>query len=845
LLPGGHRLSENGTGNNVAFAIDASGNVTFDSSLSGILASPGPHQLIVTGVALSVSQNLSDPLLAVDYYVNEQSAPTFQLQLLPGGHRLSENGTGNNVAFAIDASGNVTFDSSLNGILASPGPHQLIVTGVALSVSQNLSDPLLAVDYYINEQSSPTFQLQLLPGSHRLSENGTGNNVAFAIDASGNVTFDSSLNGILASPGPHQLIVTGVALSVSQNLSDPLLAVDYYINEQSAPTFQLQLLPGSHLLSEVATGNKVPFAVDASGNVTFDSSVSGILASPGPHQLTVSGVGVVINAAALTPPNFILDYYTTAPTSAKFQASLLPGTHLLAPQGSAGQVSFAVDAQGNLSIEPPQSGVLVSPGPHQLTVYGVGTMLNLQVSSTLAVVGQPVTLTATITPASIAFGLPTGTVTFQDSATVLGTAPLNNGVATFQTANLAVGSHVLSVIYNGAGFFRASTSAFTQTISRAATTVALTSSTNPVALGQSMVLTARLGVVAPGAGVPTGAVTFMDGTTVLGTGTLSNGVATLQTASLALGNHALTAVYGGDSNFMGSTSAPLNETVLQASKTTLQSSLATSTFGQTITLTAAVMPTTGSGTATGTVTFKDGTSVLGSATLSSGKATLTTALLTAGSHTLSVVFSGNPALAGSTSAALTQTVKSATTTASLTLSANPAVFGQPITLTARVRAVAPGAGVPSGTITFKDGTTVLGTATLSNGVAVYQTAALAVGKHSLSAGYSGDGNFTGSSAAAVTETINKAATTTVLISPMPGPTITLQAQVAVVAPGAATPTGTVTFKDGTTVLGTGAVSGGVALLQTKLGKGKHQLTAIYSGDANVTTSTSAGVTVTI
>jgi hypothetical protein len=286
------------------------------------------------------------------------------------------------------------------------------------------------------------------------------------------------------------------------------------------------------------------------------------------------------------------------------------------------------------------------------------------------------------------------------------------------------------------------------------------------------------------------------------------------------------------------------------SATTLATSLATSTYGQSITLTATVAAATGTGTPTGTVTFKDGATVLGTATLSSGKATLATAQLRAGSHSITAVYAGNSTFAGSTSATVAETVKKAATTTTLTASASTAVFGQAITLTAKVAVVAPGAGVPSGTVTFKDGSTVLGTGTLINGVATFRTAKLAVGSHAITAVYGGDSSFTASTSAALTQTVIKAATTTMLTSSantaVVGQLLTLTAKLSVVAPGAAAPSGTVTFKDGTTVLGTGTVSNGVVtLLTAKLSKGQHTLTAVYTGDGDLTGSTSLAVTVTI
>ncbi|KJY40376.1 hypothetical protein VR41_15080, partial [Streptomyces sp. NRRL B-1568] len=78
---------------------------------------------------------------------------------------------------------------------------------------------------------------------------------------------------------------------------------------------------------------------------------------------------------------------------------------------------------------------------------------------------------------------------------------------------------------------------------------------------------------APGAGTPTGTVDFFDGATLLGTGTLNSGVATLVVTDLSVGSHALTATYNGDANFVGSTSPVDTQTVIQAATTTVLVSL--------------------------------------------------------------------------------------------------------------------------------------------------------------------------------------------------------------------------------------------------------------------------------
>src|SRR5262249_27156725 len=93
------------------------------------------------------------------------------------------------------------------------------------------------------------------------------------------------------------------------------------------------------------------------------------------------------------------------------------------------------------------------------------------------------------------------------------------------------------------------------------TTTLSAGAANPSVYGQPVTFTAR--VTAPG-GTPTGTVTFRQGATVLGTGALTNGTAALTTAALAPGGYAVTAVYGGDSTYAVSTSAPVIRTVLGA-----------------------------------------------------------------------------------------------------------------------------------------------------------------------------------------------------------------------------------------------------------------------------------------
>src|SRR5206468_8395061 len=184
-------------------------------------------------------------------------------------------------------------------------------------------------------------------------------------------------------------------------------------------------------------------------------------------------------------------------------------------------------------------------------------------------------------------------------------------------------------------------------------------------------------------------------------------------------------------------------------------------------------------------------------------------------------------------------VRPATSTV-LNSSPNPSVFGQAVTLTATVTPVVADTIAPTGTVVFKDGATTLGVVTLVNGSASLVTSALAAGAHSLTATYSGDLEFSPSTSAVRTQTVNRGQTATTLTStPNPslaGQAVTLRTTVTAVAPAVGVPTGTVTFMDGATALATVAlVNGSASLAASKRAADGHSLTAVYGGSANFLT----------
>jgi hypothetical protein len=341
------------------------------------------------------------------------------------------------------------------------------------------------------------------------------------------------------------------------------------------------------------------------------------------------------------------------------------------------------------------------------------------------------------------------TVTFMDGTTILGTGALSSGSASFTTSALPIGTDPITAVYGGDLRFVGSKSTVNQVVNKYTTTTALASSPNPSGSGQPVKFTAT--VSSPSGGTPTGTVTFLNGATVLVTKALSGDAVSFIKSNLPLGSNIITAVYGGDSNFASSTSAPVNQHVLPATNTALTSSLNPSTYGQPVILTAVVTAGNGPPPDGETVTFMKGTTVLGTGALRGGSASFTTSALPVGTNFIQAVYVGDANLAGSTSNTVKQVVNKATTTTTLVSSQNPSNSGQSVTFTA---SVAPQfSGTVHGTVTFYDGTTALKTASLSGGVAKFTTSTLTSGKHSIKATYNGSTNFIGSSAS-LTQTVN-------------------------------------------------------------------------------------------
>ena len=629
------------------------------------------------------------------------------------------------------------------------------------------------------------------------------------------------------------------------------------------------------------------------GDVLFDPSTSPVLTlvvNPDPTNVTITA-----SSASPEPGQPVIDTATVSVVT--------PGTGT-----PAGTVSFTDDGSpvtGCQSLSLPSVAPLqvsctqtyASSATHSIVasysgdeddaasnaslVQAVGqvpTQTTIASSSPTSTYGQSVTLTATVTPIVTASSIPTGTVTFYDFQTnpiaTVGVSPVaGTAIASADVSSLMAGFHSITATYNGDATFGSSTSsapvivkvAETQTIVRVA------SSADSTIAGQPVVFTVTISSWAAG---ETGTVQFVDNGSLIGSGTVSGGQASFETGSLTQGTHPITAVYEGDDNFVGSSSA---NTVMQTvnaaptstdvasthdpglvgqvpTQTTIASSSPTSTYGQNVTLTATVTPTATASapvTPSGTVTFYDyQTNPIATVPVSTvsgtSAAVLNTSGLMGGLHSITATYSGDETFNSSSSdASVNLSVAEAPTIVTVASSADSAVLGQAVVFSVSISSSASG---ETGTVQFVDNGIMIGSSGVSGGQATFQTGSLNVGPHPITAVYEGDDDFVGSSSTnTVTLTIDQASTSTNLTSShdtgLVGQTVADTATVTVDAPGSGSPTGSVSFSDDGSPVPTcqGLALPAAPPLEATCSQAfgttaAHNITATYSGDAGFTGS---------
>ena len=566
--------------------------------------------------------------------------------------------------------------------------------------------------------------------------------------------------------------------------------------------------PGNGNITQTVTKTTPPVTVTTSGPGTYGTTTTiTTTVPPGTTgTVTITSGGVTIGTGTVSTTG------TVTITTSNLPAGIDPVT-----------ITFSGDSNNN----PTSTSATITIAKQTPTVV-------LASSNNPSTVTQPVTFTATV-PAGV-----TGTVAFYNGTLLLGTGTVvignAGGIATFTTSTLPAGSTTITASYGGDSNNTTALSApLAQTINKATPTLPATgvSSNNPT-IGSPVTITEN---VPPGVSGP---ISFSNGTTLLGTATVINGVATLTVSTLPLGPNPITATTPGDASNNPATSPAtlvivIKSTPVLAPPTASNNNPAT---GTPITI-SQIVPT---GT-TGPVSFYNGGTLLGTATPVNGVATLTVPTLPVGQNPITTNIPGDPNNNSATSPVLIITTSKAVATITLTTSLNPSSFNQAVTFTASVPAGA------TGTILFSDGATLLGTAPINAaGVASLATSSLAIGAHLITAAFAGDTNFSAVTSLVLTQNVTRSLTTTVLTqstaAQILGTSVTFTATV---ASAFTSPTGTVSFFDGNTLLGTAPVSttGATAFSLSTLATGAHIITAAYSGDNVSAASASIPLTNTV
>jgi len=352
----------------------------------------------------------------------------------------------------------------------------------------------------------------------------------------------------------------------------------------------------------------------------------------------------------------------------------------------------------------------------------------------------------------IAFGTPLGTAQLDAQTNVPGTFAYTQGAGTTLNAGL---SQTLSATFTPTDTldYNAAVGTTTITVIQATPTIGL-SATGGTFDGNPF----PASVTIAGTGNDSTPSASLEGVAPVLTyyvGTGSSGTSLGQTPPIHAGIYSVVATFPGSTDYSETRSTPVSFTIGKATHTIgLTSSGGSSVFGQTVAFVATV--TAGAATSGGTVTFYDGSKPLGTAPLSaSGNASLTTSALAVGSHSITAVLGGNADLFAAPSGATAESVAQAATQVVLIPAAvhkKKAVVS--LNLEAQVQPIAPGSGVPTGTVTFEIQTKsrktvtekVLGTAALSGGAATLVVKPSRVLKKTIIILYGGDADYKSSTA---------------------------------------------------------------------------------------------------
>jgi subtilase family serine protease len=792
----------------------------------------------------------------------------------------------------INPSGSVVLSATVTSGTGGAAP-----TGTVLFYDQTLSSDIITVSLTPGGTSSTASQTAtglLAQGAHEIVAEYSGdatyaaaNSAAVLVEAepSTTTTAVTPANGTPSAGSALTLTALVTSANAGAGALAPSGTVAFSLDgvAQGSAPLRAGLASGAETNSSASINITTPYTSGAhkitgvySGDANYDTSTS----TAATINVTASTPTVVLTPSSTTPGtggNFTLTA-TITPPGAGAGAPAPTGTVTFTMNGAnVGTATVGLSGTAILTITTPAIGTYTAianysgdsnynpaaSAPVTINVGKTGTSLTVSPATTTPAANAPLKVTATLTELSSSVNAPTGTVTFTLDGATVGTAAIAGdpvATASITITAPATGTHTLGASYSGDNTFAASIApGVAITIPKTTTTITANPTTTTPALGSSLTVNSTITPSTYGAADPTGTVSYtMDGVVmgapvpvVPGAPSTSSTTFTVNTA----GTHTLGALYSGDGTYASSASTPVTLTI---AKLTMNPATTTPSAGSSLLVTATIN-TSGASTIapSGTVTFTLDGAFAGTGNViatSPATATATFTVPSAGSHTLQATYNGDANYAVSTATAITLNVAKSTPTVVLAPATTSPAAGSNLQLTVQISPPAAGAAAPGGTVNFLVDGTAVGTALVVAGnpaTATLTIAAPAIGAHSLTAIYSGDGNYNTATSPAVTINVTKGTTTLTVApastAPTANSTMLVTATINATATGSTVPTGTVSFTMDGAPVGSGAVSGGTTASTTVTvpATGTHTLQASYSGDANFNGSISPTAVFTV
>jgi len=737
------------------------------------LGNPGGTALEnITGVAVDGAGNL---------FIGDHQNSRI-LVMTPGGviSVLSINGLsqllGFPTALAFDAAGNLYIADFTNGRIVevsslvvagstSSGEGTMIGTGSYSFTGSTLTG--LAVD------SQGTIYAAARTQNNSSIVKITAAGVASLLPLTNGVTLNDPQGVALDAMGNIYIVDTGNSriVKVTTAGATSTLSLSGLSNPSTLGSllFGVTTDPSGNIYIPDWTNNRIVFVNVSGAALAFANTNVGNTSSDSPQTATVTNLGNQPLAFSAAPP-FTADFSENGSDTNPCSSS----TTLLAGANCDVAIKFTPQSPGSLSanITVTDNALNVANSSQQISASGTGinpgdtTITAISILPSTAVYGQAVTIVAKVadTQSGHTTTIPTGSVTFIDTfgSTIsqLSNVPIDaSGTATLSGVVLVgLGTHTITASYVGvSNTFLISSNNASIVIDQSPVTVAGPSA-QPVSItaGQAGSIAVTLTGTYTASNTPSGQISYsilnpsnasvLSGTAPLTAGSGSSAATVTIPATLAAGTYMVSITYGGDANYRSSpTAIAVSLHIGQITPSIAWNASGSIPYGTNLTGLLTATASNGSTNIPGGFTY--------TATRSGGTASpiATITVLGAGTYLLTAIFTptDTTTYTANTSTA-TLTVGEASVATSLMSSINPSIMTGSVTFTATASS---SISTPTGTMSFYDGTTLLGTTTLSQGQAAYTTSSLATGSHSITAAYFGDSNFSANTSSTVAQLV--------------------------------------------------------------------------------------------